>query len=134
MQKKKSTKDNREKRSKRKNLEIAFYENLLKEQPDFVGALIGLGDVYTRKGYYKEGLEVDKKLVHLKPEDPVVRYNLACSLSLLGKSKEALEELKNAILLGYDEFSYILEDPDLENLRSLSEFKTFFCKLKKLET
>jgi hypothetical protein len=51
----------------------------------------------------------------------------------VGKAKEALKILRKAVLLGYDDFSYILEDPDLENLRKLPEFKTFFAKLKRLK-
>jgi hypothetical protein len=50
----------------------------------------------------------------------------------VGKSKESLEELKRAILLGHDDFSYILEDKDLEDVRQLPEFENFFAKLKKL--
>ena len=62
-----------------------------------------------------------------------VHYNFACSLSLVGKPKEALEELKKAVLFGYDDFSYIDKDGDLDNLRKLPEFKSFFAKLKKLK-
>lgn len=118
---------------KRKDFEIKFYENILKERPNFINVLISLGDIYTRKGFYEEGLAVDRKLASLLPEDPVVHYNLACSLSLIGEVKEALRELKKAILLGYDDFSYLLKDSDLENLRSLPEFKNFFAKLERLK-
>jgi len=69
----------------------------------------------------------------LKPNDPVIHYNFACSLSLTGKPKEALKELKKAVLLGYDDFSYILKDADLKSLRELDEFKIFFNKLRKLK-
>jgi len=122
------------KRSRRKDFEITFYEKLLQHRPNFVQALSCLGDAYTRKGFYKEGLEIDRKLAKLKPEDPVVHYNLACSLSLLGRLDEALEELKKAVLLGYDDFTYILKDPDLEPLRSYLPFKNFFQKLKRIKS
>ncbi len=121
------------KSSKGKDFEINFYENILKERPDFIGALISLGDAYTRCGFYQEGLTVDRKLANLKPNDPVIHYNFACSLSLTGKPKEALKELKKAVLLGYDDFSYILKDADLKSLRELDEFKIFFNKLRKLK-
>ncbi|MBU1113204.1 MAG: hypothetical protein KKH93_04960 [Candidatus Omnitrophica bacterium] len=118
---------------KRKDFEIFFYENILKERPEFVGALISLGDAYTRRGLYQEGLAVDRKLADLRPDDPIIHYNLACSLSLVGNPQEALRELKKAILLGYDDFSYIMEDADLKNVRDLPEFKTLHLKLKKIE-
>ncbi|MBP7087812.1 MAG: hypothetical protein KBB01_00790 [Candidatus Omnitrophica bacterium] len=116
--------------SRRKPLEMRFYENLLKGRPNFVEVLISLGDIYTKKGLYREGLAVDRKLADLRPEDPIVHYNLACSLSLLGEVKEAMVYLKKAVLLGYDEFEYILKDPDLENIRKLPGFDKFFNKLK----
>lgn len=118
---------------KRKDYEIRFYEGLLSKSPNFFHALVSLGDAYTRKGFYQEGLEVDKKLINLKPEDPIARYNLACSLSLLGETEEAFKELKKAVLFGYNDFSYILEDSDLENVRKHRKFDDFFSKLKRLE-
>jgi len=118
---------------KRKDFEIKFYENILKERPNFISVLILLGDAYTKKGFYREGLAVDKKLAKLKPDDPIVHYNLACSLSLVGETKEALKVLKKAVLFGYNDFSYISKDSDLKNLRESSAFKNFFAKLKKLE-
>lgn len=120
--------------NKNKDFEIRFYENLLKERPDFIGALIPLGDAYTKKGFYEEGLKVDKKLSVLKPDDSTVYYNLACSLSLVGQVKEALKVLKKAVFLGYSDFSYILKDSDFKNLRELPEFNSFFSKLKKLKS
>tara|TARA_B100000315_G_C14529389_1_gene565402 strand:- start:974 stop:1381 length:408 start_codon:yes stop_codon:yes gene_type:complete len=121
------------KSEKKKSFEIKFYESIIRERPDFIGALIPLADAYTKADFYREGLVVDKKLSALKPADPVVHYNLACSLSLTGKPKEALGALKKAVLLGYSDFKYILGDSDLVSLRELPEFGTFFSKLKKLK-
>ena len=120
------------KKIQRKNFEIRFYEKLLEKKPNFLQALSCLGNAYTRKGFYKEGLAIDRKLVKLKPEDPIVHYNLACSLSLMGEDEQALRELKRAVLLGYDDFTYILEDADLESLRKIPKFNTFFEKLKRI--
>jgi len=124
---------NNKKSVKRKDFEIGFYESLIKKRPNFVQALISLGNAYTRKGFYREGLAVDRKLVQLRPEDPEIRYNLACSLSLTKDVKQAFAELKNAVLLGYDEFAYILRDSDLKNLRRHSNFKKFLAKIERLK-
>jgi len=121
------------KTTKRKDFEIKFYEELLGQNPDFINVLIPLGDAYTRKGFYQEGLAVDEKLIQLLPNDPIVHYNLACSLSLVGRPNEALGKLKKAVVFGYDEFSFMSKDSDLESVRELSEFKSFFSKLKKLK-
>ncbi|MBU1366227.1 MAG: hypothetical protein KKE55_03880 [Candidatus Omnitrophica bacterium] len=121
------------KKIKRKDIEIKFYEKLLKERPNFVQVLISLGNAYTRRGFYEEGLEVDRRLVKIKPDDPVAHYNFACSLSLMGEVSQALKELRKAVFLGYDEFSYILQDPDLEALRKHPQFESFFSNLKRIK-
>ncbi len=117
-----------EKREKthKKDFEILFCERLIQKNPDLLQALTCLGDAYTRQGFYQEGLEVDRKLVSLRPEDPYVHYNLACSLCLVGALDDSLQELKKAVLLGYEEFDYILEDPDLKQLRKHHRFDDFF--------
>ncbi len=120
----------KEKESEQLDFEIAFYENLVKEKPDFVEALIPLGDAYTKKGLYEKGLEIDKKLVQLKPDDSVVWYNLSCSLSLLNRTQEALEAIKKALSLGYNDIEYLLSDSDLINLRKEPRFKELLFKLK----
>jgi len=122
------------KKRKRKDLEIRFYENIVKERPNFVNVLISLGDIYTRKGFYEEGLAVDKRLAKLLPDDPIINYNLACSFSLVGNLDDALVQLKKAVLLGYDDFNFINEDSDLTSLRKTHKFKLFYSKLKKLQS
>ncbi|MGR3318736.1 MAG: tetratricopeptide repeat protein, partial [Candidatus Anammoxibacter sp.] len=61
---------------------ISFYEGILKENPCLVECLDFLGNAYTATGMYEKGLEIDKRLSRLRPNDSVVIYNLACSYSL----------------------------------------------------
>lgn len=110
----------RPKRSRTKDLlefEIAFYEQLLREEPDFVDALRPLGEAYTRRGWHEKALAVDQRLTRLRPEDSFAWYNAACSLALLNRLEEAFETLAHALALGYDDFEYLLKDPDLSALR-----------------
>ncbi len=96
--------------------EIHFYENILKESPNFVQALTAIGDAYTRAGFWQKGLEVDLKLARMRPNDPTVFYNLACSYALLNQTPAALSALTKAIEFGYNDFEYLRADADLENL------------------
>ena len=84
---------------------------------------MALGETYTRRGWHEKGLAVDRQLTQLKPHEPVVWYNLACSLSLLKRFDESLDALRQAIGLGYDDFEYLLKDPDLSSLRQLPKFR-----------
>ncbi|MBD3264103.1 MAG: hypothetical protein GF375_03255 [Candidatus Omnitrophica bacterium] len=115
-----------------KKEEITFYEELIKDNPDFIQALIVLAELYTHNGLYEKGLKIDKRLSEIKPYDPIVHYNLACSFSLTGNLDDSLRALKKAVLLGYGDFEYILEDEDLSNLRRTDDFKTLFSKLERV--
>ena len=116
---------------KKKDLEIEFYEGILKQRPNYINVLISLADAYTKKGFYDKGLVLDSRIVKLRPKDPYANYNLACSLSLLGQLDKSLEVLKKAIFFGYDDFEYMMKDADLENLRKFPRFKDFYKKLEK---
>ncbi len=113
------------------DFEISFYEDLLKGKPDFVDALILLGDAYTKKGLLDKGLETDLKLSRLCPDDPTIHYNLACDYSLLKDSDRCLETLAKAIALGYREFKFMEKDPDLAYIRQDARYGELVSKHRK---
>jgi len=105
------------------DFEISFYERLLEKNPDFVHALIALGDAYTKKGRHREGLKIDQRLAKLRPSDSNIYYNLACSYSLLKMAEDCLQAIKKAIGLGYCDFAFMQKDPDLEFIRQDPRYK-----------
>ena len=107
------------------DFEIWFFEGVIGRKPDHVDALSVLADDYTARGLYQKGLEADRRLAELRPEDSTVVYNLACSLSLTGQIDEAYSMLARAIFLGYRDYRHIRRDPDLEALRRDPRFRTF---------
>lgn len=113
------------------DFEIQFYEGILQRKNDFIQALIAIGDLYTKKGLYDQGLAVDQKLSRLRPDDPFIHYNLACSYSLLNKMDEALLTIQKAVALGYDNPKFLEKDPDLANLRQDKRFQRYWAGMKK---
>lgn len=113
------------------DFEIAFYEGILKDTPCFIEALTVLGDLYTRAGLWQKGLEVDLKLSHLRPDDALVFYNLACSYALLKQTRLALGALTRAIEFGYDDFEHLKNDTDLDNLLKDEHFVQHLKQLEK---
>jgi tetratricopeptide (TPR) repeat protein len=116
------------------DLEIRFIEGVVARDPNYIEALQILGDDYTRRGLYLEGLKVDQHLVGLRPDDPIVHYNLACSYSLSGQLSPALEAVRTALKLGYRDFKSLDKDPDLDNLRQDANFKRLRAQFRGLET
>ena len=112
------------------DFEILFYEGILQKKGDFLEALSALGNLHTQKGMYQKGLIVDQKLSQLRPGDPVILYNLACSYSLLSETDLALRTIKKAINCGYDDFEHLERDQDLVNLRKDNRFMRYFQRIK----
>jgi tetratricopeptide (TPR) repeat protein len=112
-------------------LEIAFLEKIVAQDPIHEDALRILAQLYTSSGMFEKGLEIDRRLVKLRPDDPVAAYNLACSLSLLGQIEAACEELRRAFDLGFRPLSQIESDPDLANLRESAQYKAFISEVRR---
>lgn len=103
--------------------EIGFFEKVLLGDKDNLAALETLGNAYTRCGRIEDGLSIDERLCDLLPDNAIAHYNLACSLSLLGRLDRAIEVLERAIELGYRDFDYLERDPDLENVRRDARYR-----------
>lgn len=108
------------------DFELSFFEKLVRSKPNYVDALIPLAETYTKRGLYQKGLEVDRHLARLRKKDPIIHYNLACSLALVGCREEAVKTLQVAIGLGYHEFDHMRHDQDLRGLHGDPQFEALF--------
>ena len=113
---------------------IEFMAGLVRRDPDYVDALQLLGDHYTQRGLYSEGLKVDERLARLEPKSPLVFYNLACSYSLTEQFDRAVLALEKAIELGYSDFKWLAKDPDLKKLRAHPAFVEIKSRIHELKT
>jgi tetratricopeptide (TPR) repeat protein len=105
------------------DFEIEFFGAILERRPDYVDVLRVMGNNLTLKGRYAHGLVIDKRLVQLRPADPLAHYNLACSYALLKRPDMALKTLRRAVELGYRDFRYMREDRDLDSIRHDPRFR-----------
>jgi tetratricopeptide (TPR) repeat protein len=123
-------------RSEQRDLDtkIDFIEGIIRRDPNYVDALQILGDHYTQRGRFVEGLKVDERLARLEPQNPLVFYNLACSYSLTDEFDRAALALEKALLLGYRDFTWLTKDPDLKKLRSQPVFDDIKAKIRQLKS
>src|ERR1041385_5508113 len=105
------------------DIEIGFIEGIVQRDPQYVEALQILGDDYTRRGKFEHGLKIDEQLSQLRPDDSTVLYNLACSYALTGQIDLAISAISRAIDQGYDDFKWLMKDPDLKKLRADKRFQ-----------
>lgn len=110
--------------------EIQFYESILKREPKYPDVIELLGGLYTKHGRISDGLKMDRRLVRLRPSNATAHYNLGCSLALVKKKAAALRALQHAIDLGYDDFDWMQQDPDLEILKNHPGFLALLDQLK----
>jgi hypothetical protein len=73
---------------------------------------------------------MDRKLVKLQPANATAHYNLACSLALSKRKSDALRSLLQAVQLGYNDFDWMQQDPDLDPLKSHPAFVALLAQLK----
>lgn len=114
------------------DIEIGFFEGVIRRDPKYVEALQILGDNYSRRGKYFDGLRVDEQLAELRPREPLVYYNLACSYSLTEQYDAAVAALERALNLGYHDFKWMSKDPDLDSLRRHPLFKKIRAKIRSM--
>jgi HEAT repeat protein len=112
-------------------------------------AITGLGITMAIQGEYEKGIKLSEEGRRKYPTDYVFAYNLACvygrALEYVKKDtkavdrpkkmaeyqKKALAELKRAVSRGFKDYKLIKDDPDLNSLASLPEFKAIHTPLKK---
>lgn len=112
------------------DVKIGFMEGIVRRDPSYVDALQLLGDHYTQRGRFGDGLKVDERLARLEPKNPLVFYNLACSYSLTDQFERAALALEKALNLGYHDFEWLAKDPDLKKFRQQPEYRDIQKKIR----
>lgn len=112
------------------HFEIAFCRSILNQDTANLPVMEMLANYYTRAGRIDEGLLLDQKIVSLDPDNSIGHYNLACSLALKHRQLEAIESLRTALLQGYDDFDWMMKDPDLMNLHGNPAFSALISEFK----
>lgn len=116
--------------SEQDTFEIDFFEAISKRAPKDTETLELLGCLYSKNGLTNKAYQIDRKLARLLPTDARVRYNLACSLCLIGRKRDAVGTLAKALDLGYSDISWLQKDPDLDKLRGYPDFEDLLQNLK----
>ncbi len=110
--------------------EMRFFESVLRRDPSYTEVVEILGGLYTKHGRIADGLRMDRKLVKLLPQNATAHYNLACSLALSKRKRDALRSLRQAVELGYRDFDWMQQDPDLDGLKEHPGFNVLLAELK----
>jgi HEAT repeat protein len=104
-------------------------------------AVTGLGIVLVLRGDLPGGIKAVDEAAGRFEQDPLFAYNAACMYGraveaasrqtapdgavpdIAQLQRQALSRLEQSIKLGFQDFDWMLQDPDLESLRNLPEFR-----------
>ncbi|HLW82873.1 MAG TPA: protein kinase [Candidatus Acidoferrales bacterium] len=107
---------------------IEALENQLRQFPDDVRARILLGNFLATFGQADEAVRHVRIAVAMRPSEPNVLYNAACTYGLLQMKKEALDTFRRCLEAGYSNADWCTKDPDLKILHDDPEFKRLIAE------
>ena len=81
-------------------------------------------------GKNDEAIEWMNKIIEADPDDDGNYYDMACLLSKMGRTEEALEAFQKCLSMGYCSFGHIEHDDDLDAIRDCQKFKEALEKAK----
>jgi non-specific serine/threonine protein kinase len=95
---------------------IQIMENQIARVPEDARARSLLSNYYSQIGRREDAIREMQFAVALRPTDPTMHYNTACTYCALGMKAEAIESLKQAWKFGYRDSVWVRRDPDFEKL------------------
>jgi tetratricopeptide (TPR) repeat protein len=103
--------------------ELDFFGRILERHPLYLEALRCHASNLAAKKRIEDSLQIERRIIQIKPKDSLAHYNLACSYALLKQHDLALGALRKALEFGYRDFRYIHQDEDLDPVRKDPRFK-----------
>ena len=102
---------------------IAPLESAAALRPEEIGVALALGWCYKRTHKLAQAIDSLERARRHNPDEPLLRYNLACYWSLVGQADKALAELSAALELQPDLRRRIADEADFNSLRGLADFE-----------
>lgn len=82
-----------------------------------------IGVTYYQRERYDEAFEYYAKAIEADPTNPDTYYNMGCVYAILGKSEEAIQYIRLAVLNGYIDLKTLADDADLKSLHGNPAFE-----------
>ena len=92
--------------------------------PYYVDIFISLGNRYLSDEKYDQAKKEYEKALKVDEKNNVAAYNMACVYSLKKEIDLAIVWLEKSICFGFNDFKWMKEDPDLNNLHGNPGYET----------
>lgn len=107
---------------------ITQYKKSLQLDPQYFTANMNLGVAYHELQQYDSAIVYTRKAILVNPKENLPYYYLAQSFAKNNKPEDALRYLQQALERGYNQFEYIIADPDIDSLRKYPAYKNMMKK------
>jgi TolB-like protein/Tfp pilus assembly protein PilF len=107
---------------------VQAFEAHLREVPEDARARSLLASYYAETGRLEDARREAAMAMTLRPNEPLILYNAACTFCLMNLKAEALDALGKAWRVGYRDSDWVWRDPDLAILYDEPEFEKLFPK------
>jgi adenylate cyclase len=108
---------------------IAAAEEHLRFNPDDARAVYMAANGLVALGERARGREWANRALEMKPDEPMVLFNVACIYSMLGMAEEAVECLERAVNNGLTQKGWFDHDDNLDPLRNHPRFQALLRRL-----
>jgi len=105
---------------------ILVLENQVMKVPEDARARSLLARLYAEINRPDDAIREMQFAVTLRPNDPTLHYNCACTFTALDRKTDAIESLRKAWEAGYRDAIWVRRDPDLEPLHGDPEFERLY--------
>lgn len=107
---------------------VQAFETHLHEVPEDARARGLVASYYAEMGRSEEAKREATLAMTLRPNEPLILYNAACTFCKMNQKAEALDALGKAWRVGYRDSDWAWRDPDLALLHGEPEFEKLFPK------
>lgn len=95
-----------------------------KAAPNDIHVRVSLGWCYKRTGRLDLAIDTLEQALIVEPDVALLRYNLACYLSLAGQKRRALHYLSQALAINLTFRELAESEPDFDPMRADPEFQS----------
>jgi non-specific serine/threonine protein kinase len=101
---------------------LEVYARYLSQHPDDARGHMYFATDLAQIGKREEAKVQAAKALELSPDDPLMLYNATCFYAQMGEKRLALESLRGAFAVGYQNYEWLKRDTDLDSLRNEPEY------------
>ena len=98
----------------------------MKKVPEDARARVLLAGCYAIQGRSEEATREANMAMVLRPDDPMIMYNVACTFCGMNNVRDALSAIKKAWDCGFRDATWTRQDPDLALLHGEPEFEQLY--------